>query len=65
MYTNNVIILKDVFLDSAKVKIKPLIGYVFKLLNEGRKFLVFVHHQSMLDSLENELKKNVNTSPQF
>lgn len=42
------------------MKIKPLIGYVFKLLDEGRKFLVFVHHQSMLDNLETELKKRVN-----
>lgn len=51
---------QEVFLDSAQVKIKPLIGYVFKLLDEGRKFLVFVHHQSMLDNLETELKKRVN-----
>ena len=51
---------QEVFLDSAQVKIKPLTNYVFKLLAEGRKFLVFVHHQSMLDSLESELKKHVN-----
>lgn len=46
------------FQETSKVKAKAVCEYVSDLLESDKKFLVFAHHQSMLDNLEEELKKN-------
>lgn len=45
------------FQETSKVKAKAVCEYVNDLLESDKKFLVFAHHQSMLDELEDELEK--------
>lgn len=46
------------FQETSKVKAKAVCEYVNDLLESDKKFLVFAHHQNMLDELEAELQKN-------
>ncbi|RNA00532.1 SWI SNF-related matrix-associated actin-dependent regulator of chromatin subfamily A 1 [Brachionus plicatilis] len=46
------------FQETSKVKAKAVTEYVSDLLESDKKFLVFAHHQSMLDELEAEIQKN-------
>ena len=42
------------FQETCKVKAKAVCEYVIDLLEADKKFLVFAHHQNMLDELEKE-----------
>jgi SWI/SNF-related matrix-associated actin-dependent regulator 1 of chromatin subfamily A len=43
------------FQETAKAKVKAVGEYVIDLLETDKKFLVFAHHQSMLDELQNQI----------
>ncbi len=47
--------LLNYFQETSRVKAKAVAEYVLDLLESEKKFLVFAHHQNMLDSLEAEL----------
>ena len=44
------------FQETSRVKAAAVAEYVLDLLESGKKFLVFAHHQNMLDSLQVELE---------
>ena len=46
------------FQETSKVKAKAVGEYVYDLLESDKKFLVFAHHQSMLDLIETTCKEN-------
>lgn len=46
------------FQETSKAKARAVCEYVNDLLESDKKFLVFAHHQSMLDEIENECQKN-------
>jgi SWI/SNF-related matrix-associated actin-dependent regulator 1 of chromatin subfamily A len=50
-------LLMELFNDSAKAKLEPVIEYVLEVAETGRKFLTFAHHQLLLDGLEEALAK--------
>jgi SWI/SNF-related matrix-associated actin-dependent regulator 1 of chromatin subfamily A len=45
------------FSETSKVKAKAVCEYVREFLDSGRKFIVFAHHQSMLDALQAECEQ--------
>ncbi|EPR78816.1 SWF/SNF family helicase [Spraguea lophii 42_110] len=55
LYEENTDIMK-MYYDSALKKLNGVIEYVEKLLNLKRKFLIFAHHESMLNGIENKIK---------
>ncbi|KAK9883170.1 hypothetical protein WA026_001369 [Henosepilachna vigintioctopunctata] len=50
-------ILLTFFSETAKIKIPSVISYVLQVLDERKKFLLFAHHQIMLDSIAQILLK--------
>ena len=42
----------QLYFETCSVKKKPVQAYLTSLLKEGRKFLVFAHHESMLDACQ-------------
>ena len=46
------------FQETSKAKSRAVCEYVLDLLEQDKKFLVFAHHQNMLDVLEQELLAN-------
>ncbi|XP_064613753.1 SWI/SNF-related matrix-associated actin-dependent regulator of chromatin subfamily A-like protein 1 [Liolophura sinensis] len=47
--------LLEYFHDTAQAKVDAVRGYVLDLLESGQKFLLFGHHQELLDALETAL----------
>ena len=50
-------VLMDMFRKTGAAKIKAVQDYVKVLLESGTKFLIFAHHQNMLDAIEDALGK--------
>ncbi len=50
--------LLNYFQETSRVKAKAVAEYILDLLESDKKFLVFAHHQNMLDSLQTELLQN-------
>jgi SWI/SNF-related matrix-associated actin-dependent regulator of chromatin subfamily A-like protein 1 len=50
--------LLQYFQETSKVKASAVSEYVNDLLESGKKLLVFAHHKSMLDVVEEEITKN-------
>jgi SWI/SNF-related matrix-associated actin-dependent regulator 1 of chromatin subfamily A len=50
--------LLSYFQETSKAKVKAVCEYVNDLLESDKKFLVFAHHQSLLDEIENVCKEN-------
>ncbi|XP_070565988.1 SWI/SNF-related matrix-associated actin-dependent regulator of chromatin subfamily A-like protein 1 [Ptychodera flava] len=49
--------LLQYFSESGTAKIQAVTGYIFDLLDSGHKFLIFAHHQTMLDALSESLSE--------
>ncbi len=47
----------EYFHETATAKLPAVRQYVLDLLEAGRKFLLFAHHQEVLNGLEDSLKK--------
>lgn len=50
-------LLLNYFQETSKVKAKAVAEYALDLLESGKKFLIFAHHQSMLNALQTELEE--------
>lgn len=50
-------LINKIYTDSAEAKIPAVIDYLGTVLEAGCKFLVFAHHQSMLEAIHQFLKK--------
>ncbi|CAH2036084.1 unnamed protein product [Thlaspi arvense] len=50
-------LINKIYTDSAEAKIPAVLDYLGTVLEAGCKFLVFAHHQSMLEALHQFLKK--------
>lgn len=50
--------LLSYFQETAKVKAHAVAEYALDLLETGKKFLIFAHHQHMLNALQAELVEN-------
>lgn len=50
--------LLSYFQETSKVKAKAVVEYVLDLLESGKKFLVFAHHQNMLNDVQQALEAN-------
>ncbi|KAL3273131.1 hypothetical protein HHI36_014585 [Cryptolaemus montrouzieri] len=50
-------ILLTFFSETARIKIPSVVSYVLQILEKGEKFLLFAHHQIMLDSIEQILNQ--------
>lgn len=53
--------LLQFFNETAELKLPAVKSYVLDLLEGGHKFLVFAHHKLVLNALQNELDKKVNS----
>ncbi|VEN34266.1 unnamed protein product [Callosobruchus maculatus] len=53
-------ILLTLFAETARIKIPPVCRYILRMLEKKQKFLIFAHHQVMLNAIEDTIKaKNV------
>ncbi|PON93088.1 chromatin remodeling factor [Trema orientale] len=53
-------LINKIFTESAEAKIPAVVDYLATMIEAGCKFLIFAHHQSMIDSIHQFLlKKNV------
>ncbi|XP_044499508.1 SWI/SNF-related matrix-associated actin-dependent regulator of chromatin subfamily A-like protein 1 isoform X2 [Mangifera indica] len=50
-------LINKIYTDSAEAKIPAVLDYLETIIEAGCKFLIFAHHQSMLDSIYNFLLK--------
>ncbi|BAT76965.1 hypothetical protein VIGAN_01504000 [Vigna angularis var. angularis] len=50
-------IINKIYTDSAEAKIPSVLDYLGTVIEAGCKFLIFAHHQSMLDSIHEFLRK--------
>ncbi|CAA7048141.1 unnamed protein product [Microthlaspi erraticum] len=50
-------LINKIYTDSAEAKIPAVLDYLGTVLEAGCKFLVFAHHQSMLEAIHQFLKK--------
>lgn len=50
--------LLNYFGETSRVKARAVAEYALDLLESGKKFLIFAHHQNMLNSLQEELEEN-------
>ena len=51
--------LLQFFAETAQVKSHAVVAYITDLLENNEKFVVFAHHQSMMNSIETQLVKKV------
>nr|CAI5846457.1 unnamed protein product [Callosobruchus analis] len=53
-------ILLTFFAETARIKIPQVCGYILRMLDQKQKFLIFAHHQVMMNAIEDTIKaKNV------
>ncbi|KAK8471028.1 hypothetical protein PHAVU_003G123100 [Phaseolus vulgaris] len=52
-------IINKIYTDSAEAKIPSVLDYVGTVIEAGCKFLIFAHHQPMIDSIHDFLRKKV------
>ncbi|ESW26482.1 hypothetical protein PHAVU_003G123100 [Phaseolus vulgaris] len=50
-------IINKIYTDSAEAKIPSVLDYVGTVIEAGCKFLIFAHHQPMIDSIHDFLRK--------
>ena len=53
-------VLLQFFNETALIKAPSVVAYIDDLLESDKKFLVFAHHQSMMNCIQSLLVKKVN-----